>query len=135
MDDTEDGINLEITDNGITCKLSKNLPKYINKGICYIVDTFLEKHKLIRSNISFWVIHPGGRRIIEEIQKALGISKEDTMDSWDILKNYGNMLSPSIIFVLEKVMTRERIHGKYGIAISFSPGVGTECLLLQYVNT
>ena len=133
MDDTEDGIKLEITDNGVTCKLSKNLPKYINKGICYIVDTFLEKHKLIRSDIRFWVIHPGGRRIIEEIQKALGISEEDTKDSWDILKNYGNMLSPSIMFVLEKTMTREKIPGKYGLAISFSPGVGTECLLLQYV--
>ena len=133
MDDTEDGIKLEITDNGITCKLSKNLPKYINKGICYIVDTFLEKHKLIRADIRFWVIHPGGRRIIEEIQKALGISEEDTKDSWDILKNYGNMLSPSIMFVLEKVMMREKIPGKYGLAISFSPGVGTECLLLQYL--
>ena len=133
MDDTEDGIKLEITDNGITCKLSKNLPKYINKSICYIVDTFLEKHKLIRSDISFWVIHPGGRRIIEEIQKALGISEEDTKDSWDILKKYGNMLSPSIMFVLEKTMMREKIHGKYGLAISFSPGVGTECLLLQYI--
>ena len=133
LDDTQDGIKLEITDNGITCKLSKNLPKYINKSICYIVDTFLEKHKLIRSNISFWVIHPGGRRIIEEIQKALGISEEDTKDSWDILKNYGNMLSPSIMFVLEKTMLREKIPGKYGLAISFSPGVGTECLLLQYI--
>ena len=133
MDDTEDGIKLEITDNGVTCKLSKKLPKYINNGICYIVDTFLEKHKLIRSNISFWVIHPGGRRIIEETQKALGISEENTKDSWDILKNYGNMLSPSIMFVLEKVMMREKIPGKYGLAISFSPGVGTECLLLQYL--
>lgn len=133
MDDTEDGIKLEITDNGITCKLSKKLPKYINNGICYIVDTFLEKHNLIRSNISFWVIHPGGRRIIEEIQKALDISEEDTKDSWDILKNYGNMLSPSIMFVLEKAMMREKIPGKYGLAISFSPGVGTECLLLQYL--
>ena len=133
MNDTEDGIKLELTDNGITCKLSKNLPKYINKGICYIVDTFLEKHKLIRADISFWVIHPGGRRIIEEIQKALGISEEDTKDSWDILKNYGNMLSPSIMFVLEKTMMRENPLGKYGLVISFSPGVGTECLLLQYV--
>ena len=133
MDDTEDGINLEITDNGITCKLSKNLPKYINKSICYIVDTFLEKHKLIRADISFWVIHPGGRRIIEEIQKALGLSEEDTRDSWDILKNYGNMLSPSILFVLEKTMMRENTQGTYGLAISFSPGVGTECLLLQYI--
>jgi len=133
MDDTEDGIKLEITDNGITCKLSKNLPRYINNGISYVVDKFLEKHKLIRNDISFWVIHPGGRRIIEEVQKALGISEEDTKDSWDILKNYGNMLSPSIMFVLEKVIMREKIPGEYGLAISFSPGVGTECLLLQYI--
>jgi len=133
IDDTEDGIKLEITDNGITCKLSKNLPRYINNGICYVVDKFLKKHKLVRTDISFWIIHPGGRRIIEEIQKALGISEEDTKGSWDILKNYGNMLCASIMFVLENTMMREKIPGKYGLAISFSPGIGNECLLLRYV--
>ena len=141
MDDTEDGINLEITDNGITCKLSKNLPKYINENIRYTVDTFLKKHNLTRDDISFWAIHPGGRRIIEEVQHALGISKDDTKESWNILKNYGNMLSSSIIFVLESIMKREKetantVGGntkKYVFAVSFSPGVGTECLLLQIV--
>ena len=118
------------------------MPKYINKNLRAVIITFLEKHCLTINDIGFWAIHPGGRRIIEEVQNALGISRDDTLDSWNILKNYGNMLSPSVIFVLESIMKREKaIHlkqqskkrSKYGLAISFSPGVGVECLLLKCV--
>jgi alpha-pyrone synthase len=73
MEGTEDGIMLSINDDGISCKLSKLLPQYIAKNMGGFVDGFLEKHNYSRSDVNFWAIHPGGRRIIEEAQNGLGI--------------------------------------------------------------
>ncbi len=61
------------------------------------------------------------------------MSKEHTAASWDVLKKYGNMLSPSFLFVLEEQMQKQKLQGKIGMAFSFAPGVGIEGLLL-YVH-
>lgn len=52
--------------------------------------------------MDFWAVHPGGRRIIEEAQNGLGLTEEQTADSWAVLGEYGNMLSPSVMFVLAR---------------------------------
>jgi alpha-pyrone synthase len=73
MEGTKDGIILSINNDGISCTLSKFLPQYIAKNMGGFVDGFLEKHNYSRSDVDFWAIHPGGRRIIEEAQNGLGI--------------------------------------------------------------
>mmetsp|Transcript_14842 Transcript_14842/g.19578 ORF Transcript_14842/g.19578 Transcript_14842/m.19578 type:complete len:413 (+) Transcript_14842:102-1340(+) len=138
MEGTEDGITLSINENGISCTLSKYLPQYIAKNMAGYVDGFLNKHSIKRSEIDFWSVHPGGRRIIEEAQNGLGLSEEQTADSWAVLSEYGNMLSPSVMFVLSRVFKRHNAllaQGKegyrQGLAFSFSPGVGAEGILLK----
>mmetsp|Transcript_24690 Transcript_24690/g.32223 ORF Transcript_24690/g.32223 Transcript_24690/m.32223 type:complete len:411 (-) Transcript_24690:365-1597(-) len=138
MEGTEDGITLSINENGISCTLSKYLPQYIAKNMAGYVDGFLNKHNISRSEIDFWAVHPGGRRIIEEAQNGLGLSEEQTADSWAVLKEYGNMLSPSVMFVLSRIFKRHNAmvaRGekgyRQGLAFSFSPGVGAEGILLK----
>jgi len=138
MAGTEDGITLSINDDGISCKLSKYLPQYIAKNMGGYVDSFLSKHQLTRKDVEFWAIHPGGRRIIEEAQNGLGVTEEQAADSWAVLDQYGNMLSPSVMFVLERVLKRHNealARGepgyKMGLAFSFSPGVGAEGIMLK----
>lgn len=141
MEGTEDGITLAINDDGISCTLSKYLPQYIAKNMGGFVDTFLSKHKKVRSDVDFWAIHPGGRRIIEEAQNGLGVTEAQAADSWAVLETYGNMLSPSVMFVLERIlgrhndMLRNGEEGyKMGLAFSFSPGVGAEGIMLRQVK-
>lgn len=143
LEGTEDGIELSINDDGISCKLSKYLPQYISKNVGGYVDAFLKKHQLTSRDVDFWAIHPGGKRIIEESQNGLGITEltEGVQDSWDVLKEYGNMLSPSVMFVLERILRRhnERIQRgekgyDLGLAFSFSPGVGVEGIMLKKVK-
>jgi len=138
MEGTEDGITLSINENGISCVLSKYLPQYIAKNMGGYVDDFLGKHHLQKSDLDFWAIHPGGRRIIEEAQNGLGLSEEQAKYSWTVLSQYGNMLSPSVMFVLELILNdhnKELAQGKrglkQGLAFSFSPGVGAEGILLK----
>lgn len=143
MEGTEDGITLAINDDGISCTLSKYLPQYIAKNMGGFVDDFLAKvdKNLTRQDVDFWAIHPGGRRIIEEAQNGLGVTEEQAADSWAVLETYGNMLSPSVMFVLERVFKRHKAmlaQGKegykMGLAFSFSPGVGAEGIMLRAIN-
>ncbi|KAH8071084.1 naringenin-chalcone synthase [Aureococcus anophagefferens] len=138
MEGTEDGITLSINENGISCILSKYLPQYIAKNMAGYVDSFLGMHGLQKTDMDFWAIHPGGRRIIEEAQNGLGLSEEQAKYSWTVLSQYGNILSPSVMFVLElilndhkKALAKGERGLKQGIAFSFSPGVGAEGILIN----
>ena len=140
MEGTEDGITLSINDTGISCKLSKYLPQYIAKNMKGYVDAFLGKHDLSMDDMDFWAVHPGGRRIIEEAQNGLGLTEEQCKYSWKVLNDYGNMLSPSVMFVLELILNDHKAalkageEGfKQGLAFSFSPGVGAEGIFLKVV--
>jgi alpha-pyrone synthase len=136
VENSKDGIELCIGDKSVRCILSPKLSGYIQQNIRGVVIDFLKKHKMTLTDIVHWVIHPGGRRIIEAVEKGLLLSPNDTQYSWDILNEYGNMLSCSIFYVLEKIIynkplvSRNRMKSP-GLAISFSPGVGIECLLFS----
>lgn len=146
IENTEDGISLGVRDNGITCQLSPRLPSYIESGVAPVINNFLAKHQLQQENIDLWAIHPGGPRIIEKVQIALGLSDQQVSNSWEILREYGNVLSCAVLFVIER-MLKELEHSQdsslpgqslatdrlplTGIAFSFSPGVGLEGLLFQ----
>lgn len=155
VENTIDGITLGIRDNGITCQLSRQLPDYIETGVNPIIEQFLAKHALTKDAIDLWAIHPGGTRIIERAQRSLGLHDRQVADSWDVLRQYGNMLSPAVLFVLERMLSRENLlnadseslqinyanqnspaaatqtNPLIGIAFSFSPGVGIEGILFQ----
>jgi alpha-pyrone synthase len=133
VENTEDGITLGIREDAITCKLSRQLPDYIEAGVGKVIENFLAEHTLVKEDMDLWAIHPGGTRIIERSQKALGLSDDQVAVSWEILRNYGNMLSASVLFVLERMLFDTDTTNKplTGIAFSFSPGVGIEGILFQ----
>jgi alpha-pyrone synthase len=156
VENTEDGIVLGIRDNGITCQLSRQLPNYIKTGVSPIIERFLASHELTKESIDLWAVHPGGTRIIENAQDSLGLTDSQVADSWEILRQYGNMLSPSVLFVMERMLfssennsdkeyveldnsnndcqdSTEQMKALTGIAFSFSPGVGIEGILFQKV--
>lgn len=154
---TEDGIRLAVRENGISCQLSPQLPSYIESGIAPIINNFLASHYLTQEGIDLWAVHPGGTRILEKVQLSLGLKEEQLIDSWEILREYGNMLSCAVLFVMERMLYRfdynfDDIYQKKthlddytnnskglteskkpltGIAFSFSPGVGIEGLLFE----
>jgi alpha-pyrone synthase len=137
FENTEDGIILGVRDNGITCTLSRQLPDYIEAGVDPVVTQFLSGHGLSKADIDAWAIHPGGTKIIESAKRSLGLDDTQAADSWAVLAKYGNMLSPSILFVLERMLLRWETEShsavQNGLAFSFSPGVGIEGILFQKV--
>jgi alpha-pyrone synthase len=136
LDGAEDGIVLGVNHNGITCELSENLPDYIYAAVDPLVADILRDNGLEKSHIDLWAIHPGGPRIIEESARSLAIPAERAAASWEVLARFGNMLSVSLIFVLETMLRQsESAKGiSTGVAFAFGPGVTVEGMLFDIIR-
>lgn len=93
----------------------------------------LARHGLSQSDIRFWVIHPGGRRVIDSVQKHLGLSDRDLQFSNSVLRNYGNMSSATVMFVLDEVMRNGNPSpGDWGVMMALGPGMAAEAALIRW---
>jgi 3,5-dihydroxyphenylacetyl-CoA synthase len=93
----------------------------------------LRRQRLSQSDIRFWVIHPGGRKVIDNVQKHFGIAEDQLRFSRTVLRNYGNMSSPTIMFVLDEVVRTGNPHvGDWGVMIALGPGMAAEVALLRW---
>jgi len=122
-----------ISNHGFIMKLSSKVPQEIEKGIRQLTDNLLSHLNLQVSEIDFFAIHPGGKRILEVIEKQLHLKKENNQAAYDILKNFGNMSSPTVLFVLKSLMKPmvRQDKGKNILSFAFGPGLTLESLLYR----
>ncbi|MFT4737855.1 MAG: alpha-pyrone synthase [Paraglaciecola sp.] len=122
-----------IGDFGFEMKLSPKVPDVIAQGINELTDRLLKKVSMTPDQIAYYAIHPGGKRILEVIQQAMNLKKEDLSYSQEVLRSHGNMSSPTVLFVLKSLMDRftDNDHGKHVLSFAFGPGLTLESLLLQ----
>jgi alkylresorcinol/alkylpyrone synthase len=93
----------------------------------------LEPRGLSREDIRFWVLHPGGRKVIDAASKYLGLGEEEIVFARRVLRNYGNMSSPTALFVLEDVVKSGKPQrGDLGILMALGPGFAAEGALLRW---
>ena len=97
------------------------------------LETLLKRNGLRREDIRFWVAHPGGRKVINNVQEKLGLSEAQVQFSKDIYRNFGNMSSATVVFVLEEVARRGNPRpGDLGVMIALGPGMAAETALLRW---
>ena len=122
-----------IGDHGFEMKLSRKIPGIIKDGIQQLTDRLLKKTRLSVPDVDFFAIHPGGRRILEVIEEKLGITKEDNRYAREVLKAHGNMSSPTVLFVMKRIMDglTQKDHGKHLLSFAFGPGLTLESALLK----
>jgi predicted naringenin-chalcone synthase len=113
--------------------LIRELPDVAGEHLRGLVDDFLAEHGLRREQIEHWIVHPGGRRIIETAQEALDLPDSEVATSYDVLANHGNVGTPSIFYVLAKTLEQRRpAAGERGIAITIGPGVTVGLMLVEF---
>ncbi len=131
--DTLGAVSLELTGEDMYLHLARELPELAGAGLCEVVDRFLRANRLERSQIDHWIVHPGGRRIIESLRSALELSDEDVRTSWDTLAEHGNVGTPSIFYVLKNTIERcEPEPGEHGLMVTIGPGVTAGLMLLGW---
>jgi alkylresorcinol/alkylpyrone synthase len=128
-----DAMGFDLRDSGFHILLSKDVPEMIGEKIKGLVDGFLERHGRTQQDIKGWILHPGGARLLGNVEKELGLCKCDTGPSWDILSNVGNLSSATILFILQEWLEKRPLNsGEYAFAAAFGPGFSAEFLLLQW---
>jgi predicted naringenin-chalcone synthase len=120
----------ELSSTGFLMTLSGYIPDLIEEDFERLVTTALQKNNLRQSDITHWCIHPGGKKILEAIHESLHFSNGRLDRSYDVLKEYGNMSSATIFFVLEKIMNDLKYDQSgtlFGAA--FGPGLTMETFI------
>ncbi|HKN21276.1 MAG TPA: type III polyketide synthase [Terracidiphilus sp.] len=128
LPDTDLLITWRIGEKGFDMHLSGKVPGELRRGLS-AAGTQITQGADIHS-IDLWAVHPGGRTILDAVEEGLELAPEALSDSRHILLNYGNMSSPSVVFVLERLMQNAR-PGQRGCAMSFGPGVTAETMLFH----
>jgi len=122
-----------VTDHGFRMRLSAYVPDVLAANIEEFVDELLHRHHLCRADVRFWGIHPGGSKILDYIQLRLGLTDAQLEFSRSVLRDYGNMSSPTILFVLDEIRERgQPAPGDYGVLMAFGPGLTMEGALLRW---
>jgi alkylresorcinol/alkylpyrone synthase len=131
--DSLGAMGFDLRDSGFHILLAKDVPEMIGAKIQGLVHEFLARCGRVQSDIKGWILHPGGARLLGNIEKELGLCKCDTQPSWDILKNVGNLSSATILFILQEWLEKRPLKaGEYALAGAFGPGFSAEFLLLQW---
>ncbi len=133
IEDTQGAVSLHFSAEHSYLHLARELPDLAGANLPAIVERFLRRNHLERSDIDHWIVHPGGRRIIENVQTALGLSSEDLATSWSALADHGNVGTPSILYVLKDTIARYAPEpGEHGLMVTIGPGVTLGLMLLGW---
>ncbi len=117
---------------GFEMKLTSKVSKLIKKHILSISERLLDKAGLAFADIGRFAIHPGGRKILEAAETALGFTSEANQFGYDTLRDYGNMSSATVLFVLKKLLDDPNgIENENILGFAFGPGLTVESMILR----
>ncbi|MBZ5520744.1 MAG: type III polyketide synthase [Acidobacteriia bacterium] len=130
---TEDVMGWDISEQGFRIVLSPDVPLVIQKNLRTDVDGFLAGHGLRREDISSWIIHTGGPRVLDAVAESLELPEQSLAASWECLRQVGNLSSASVLVVLEDFLANRRGEpGSYSVLAAMGPGFCAELLLLRW---
>jgi predicted naringenin-chalcone synthase len=118
----------ELSSTGFLMTLSGYVPDLIEEDFAAVVERAGKASNMRMDDIAHWCIHPGGKRILEAIEHSMELRKEDLSASYQVLKDYGNMSSATILFVLKEMMERKL----GGNIFAFGPGLTVETFTASF---
>ena len=129
---TEGDMAWRIGDLGFDMVLSTYVPQIIDRNIARVIASLFRSRRLGLEDVGVWAIHPGGKAIVDKLEKSLGLDPEQVQPSLEVLRKYGNMSSPTILFVLDEILRAPSARGRETVcAIAFGPGLTVETALLE----
>jgi predicted naringenin-chalcone synthase len=128
LDDCQDAMTWRIADHGFEMTLSPRVPELISRTIAPYLDRWLAGQGTEIAAVGSWAVHPGGPRILTAFGEATGLDRALLEPSYDVLAEYGNMSSPTVLFILERL--RRTQAPRPCVALAFGPGLAVESVLL-----
>lgn len=125
LPNSENEMTWDASDLGFDMTLSAKVPALIEQNILSFAEELIRGREAIE-----WPVHPGGKAILEALEKALRINRSQTGSSWNVLSKFGNMSSATFLYVLDDLL-HNKARAPWSIGLGFGPGLSIEGLLLR----
>lgn len=134
MPQSEDVMGWDVRDEGLHVVFSRSIPGIIEKWLKPNVSEFLAGLGKSEEDIRHFIAHPGGKKVLAAYEKSLGMPESQTAISRKVLAEYGNMSSPTVLYVLKEFMERPMGKGEEGLLTALGPGFSSEMLWLRWTG-
>ena len=118
-----------VGDNGFEMMMSRRIPALIAKNLRPWLEGWLGDNGLSLADVRSWAVHPGGPKILTAVEESLGLPADAVAASWAVYAEYGNMSSPTVLFVLDRL--RRANAPRPCVALGFGPGLVAEATLFK----
>ncbi len=125
-------MGFDLTNTGLKMILDPAVPKTIGQHFPEIVHPFLEKNGTSIEDVDHLIFHPGGKKIVQTVEEFFGQSGKNIDDTRETLRLYGNMSSATVLYVLERYLSKDIGKGEQGLILSFGPGFSAQRVLLEW---
>jgi len=124
----------DIVDDGFKAIFSKDIPTIVRKEVRSNIEQLLSSNNLSISDLKQFAVHPGGAKVLMEYEGSLGLPEGTFKHSRKVLKEHGNMSSPTVLYVLKEIIEEKDFNqGEYGIISALGPGFSSEIILFEIV--
>ncbi len=130
--DTIDLLGYRLSNSGFKMVLSPQLPEAITEHFQEVVQPFLERNDTHLEDIKHFIFHPGGKKIVQAVESVLHAVGKHIDETREVLKEYGNLSSATVLYVLDKVFDTAHTEGDLGLMLGFGPGFTAQRLLLRW---
>ena len=130
--DAEHMMGFELKNSGLQMVLDKEVPEKIAEHFPKFTYPFLERNNLKIEDVDHLIFHPGGKKIVQTIEQLFGALGKNIDNTKSVLKDYGNMSSATVLYVLERFINQGIKQGDIGLMLSFGPGFTAQRLLLKW---
>ncbi len=125
-------MGFDLTNHGLKMILDISVPETIAEHFPDIVHPFLKKYGTSIAAVEHLVFHPGGRKIVQTVEELFGKLGKNIDDTREVLREYGNMSSATVLYVLERFLDKDIKKGEQGLILSFGPGFSAQRVLLEW---
>ncbi len=129
---SEQVMGWDIQNSGLHVIFQKSIPSIINRWLRPFIAEFLEEQYLAERDVAYFIAHPGGKKVLEAYEQALFLTTEQTATARMILQQYGNMSSPTVLYVLEQFMLENKKSDEFGMLVALGPGFCGEAVLVKW---
>jgi alkylresorcinol/alkylpyrone synthase len=130
--ETEDVMGWDLIESGLKVRFARSVPQIVRTRTRATVEEACEKHGVVLEDLRHLVVHPGGAKVLEAYEEALELEPGSLDLSREILREYGNMSSVSVLFVLERFLESYPARsGEYGTISALGPGFSAEHVLFR----
>jgi predicted naringenin-chalcone synthase len=112
--------------------LNSGLPRFLGDELNLLKEKIATAFQIQFKDVNHWAVHPGGKRVLDEVKMQLQFTHGELDCSYNVLQNYGNMSSPTVLFVLSEILNNGIKNADTVLCMGFGPGISVDTALMEY---